>query len=46
VLEGVEPEVRQAGDVMTRRVDAEDAALVSGPVAEVERCGHVARGAA
>ena len=41
VLERVEREVRQAGDVVPRRVDAEDATLVSRAVALVEEIGHV-----
>ena len=36
VLERVEREVREARDVALGRVDAEDAALVARPVAEVE----------
>ena len=41
VLERVEREVRKAGDVAARRVDAEDPTLVSRPVAMVEEIAHV-----
>ena len=39
VLERVEREVRQAGDVVAGRVDAEDAALVARSVAGIEQIG-------
>ena len=40
VLERVEREVRQPGDVVPGRVDAEDAALVARSVAEVQGVGQ------
>jgi hypothetical protein len=33
MLKGVEAEVGEAGDIVSRRVDAEDAALVAGSLA-------------
>ena len=40
VLKRVQGEVREPGDVVLRRIDTEDAALVARPVAIVELCIH------